>query len=157
MANSRVNQFVLELGFIQRPNAVVNQFVLELGLTLSPPVLSCNNPPAGTVNVAYAHALVAPGGTLPYTYSILVPSLPPGLSLNASTGNISGVPTSPGTYTFTALVVDANLNSSQVVCQILIAGGPVRITLRGVNRRRKSCEDEKFEQVPELSKVKRAV
>jgi hypothetical protein len=60
----------------------------------------------GTQNVAYSATLGASGGTLPYTWSI-ASGLPPGLTLNSSTGAITGTPTGTGTYSFTAQVKDA--------------------------------------------------
>jgi len=49
------------------------------------------------------------GGTGPYTYYINTGSLPPGLSINLNTANISGTLTVPsiGTYSFTILVIDS--------------------------------------------------
>jgi RHS repeat-associated protein len=51
----------------------------------------------GTVGQAYGSTLNAQGGTTPYTWSIASGSLPAGLSLNASTGMISGTPTTATT------------------------------------------------------------
>jgi hypothetical protein len=62
--------------------------------------------PNGTQNVAYSATLTAGGGTTPYTWSI-ASGLPPGLTLNSSTGAITGTPTTVGTYSFTAEVTDA--------------------------------------------------
>jgi hypothetical protein len=47
----------------------------------------------GTVGTAYSATLTATGGTAPYTFSISAGTLPAGLSLNSSTGVISGTPT----------------------------------------------------------------
>jgi len=51
--------------------------------------------PAGTSGVPYDITLVRSGGTSPYTWSLVPgsPTLPNGLTLNPSTGNISGTPT----------------------------------------------------------------
>jgi hypothetical protein len=63
----------------------------------------------GTTGVAYSETISAQGGTAAYTYSVLSGSLPPGLTLNPSTGVISGTPTTVGTYPFYIKVVDISL------------------------------------------------
>ncbi len=47
----------------------------------------------GTLGAAYSATLAATGGTPPYTWSVGSVPLPAGLSLNATTGAISGTPT----------------------------------------------------------------
>jgi hypothetical protein len=65
--------------------------------------------PAGTMGVAYPAAqLAATGGTTPYTWSIASGTLPAGLSLDSSSGAISGTPTATGASTFTVTVKDSN-------------------------------------------------
>jgi len=49
--------------------------------------------------VAYSATLAAKGGTTPYTWSLTSGALPAGLSLNASTGAITGTPTTAVTST----------------------------------------------------------
>jgi hypothetical protein len=62
---------------------------------------------AGNVNVDYTYQLQLNGGKQPYTWSVSPgSSLPPGLTLNASTGALSGKPTTAGTYNFTVQVLD---------------------------------------------------
>lgn len=52
----------------------------------------------GTVNVAYAgFTVTASGGVAPYTYS-LVGTWPAGITVNSSTGEVSGTPTESGTF-----------------------------------------------------------
>ena len=66
--------------------------------------------PTGTaqVGVLYNSGMVASGGVTPYTFSIPVGSLPPGLNLNTSTGAITGTPQTPGTFNFTGQVSDSS-------------------------------------------------
>ncbi|HEY6448719.1 MAG TPA: RHS repeat-associated core domain-containing protein [Acidobacteriaceae bacterium] len=52
--------------------------------------------PDGQVGQAYSATLQAQGGHTPYTWSVISGSLPAGLSLNASTGAISGSPSEAG-------------------------------------------------------------
>lgn len=62
--------------------------------------------PAGTVGEAYNQTLTATGGTSPYYWYKTAGSLPSGLALDSS-GNITGTPTTAGTYTFTIKVYDS--------------------------------------------------
>ena len=75
-------------------------------LTIAPPTL-----PDGTQGSAYNQTVTASGGVgAPYTYSVSSGALPAGLSLNTSTGQISGTPSAGGAYSFTIRAVDSNNN-----------------------------------------------
>lgn len=78
------------------------------------PVPVAQNLQGGTVGVSYAETISAVDGTPSYTFAITSGSLPPGTSLNASSGSISGTPTTSGTYAFTVSVTDArNISGSR--------------------------------------------
>lgn len=62
--------------------------------------------PDGTVGTAYSSTLSAFGGTFTYTWSISAGSLPDGISLDPSSGNLTGTPTTQGLSSFTVKVVD---------------------------------------------------
>ena len=74
---------------------------------LNPLSVTTTSLPTGTVNVPYAGTLVATGGQPPYTWNIVSGSLPVGLSLNTSSGAITGTATTGGTSNFTVRVADA--------------------------------------------------
>ncbi len=77
--------------------------------------------PAGTVGQPYSQTVTATGGTTPYTWSISVGSLPAGLTLNASTGVISGTPTAAGTSSFTVAVSDSSTPTQTATQALSIA------------------------------------
>jgi hypothetical protein len=65
--------------------------------------------PSGEVGVSYSQQPLTSGGIQPYTFSLSAGALPPGVSLNTSTGSISGVPTAAGTYNFTYQATDFSI------------------------------------------------
>ena len=75
-------------------------------IVVAKPVITSLSLPNGTKNCSYSQTLSVSGGLAPFTWSI-IGSLSVGLSLNTSTGVISGKPTSSGTYTFTTKVADS--------------------------------------------------
>lgn len=62
------------------------------GTVITAPKITTTTLPNGTVDTAYSQTLIA-DGTAPITWRITDGSLPDGLSLNESTGEISGTPT----------------------------------------------------------------
>jgi hypothetical protein len=109
----------------------------------------CTNGPApltlacaggtGQVGVPYSSAFVASGGVAPYTFSIVSGSLPPGLTLNTSTGAVTGTPTAAGTFSFTVQVSDStaipgsNVGTTQINCSITIQPAPVSANCVTIN------------------------
>lgn len=62
--------------------------------------------PGGTHGVAYSQSYTRTGGTGTYTYSISAGALPASVTINSSTGVISGTTANTGDFTFTVRVVD---------------------------------------------------
>jgi hypothetical protein len=79
--------------------------VQQLGIGNTSPL-----PPA-TFGTGYSVTLNAAGGSAPYNWSIQNGALPPGLTLNGSTGQISGIPVTPGVFQFTAACQDSRSQS----------------------------------------------
>jgi large repetitive protein len=73
------------------------------------PTFTTTTLPAATVGMAYNQTLTARDGTPPYKWSTMGGDpIPAGLSLNASTGVLSGTPTTPGTANVIFMLEDAN-------------------------------------------------
>jgi hypothetical protein len=71
-------------------------------ITLSPASM-----PNGTVGTPYpTQTVTASGGTAPYAFTITAGSLPTGLNLNGSNGQVTGTPTAGGTFNFTVTATD---------------------------------------------------
>lgn len=64
--------------------------------------------PSAVQGTAYNAVMSVQGGTSPYQFSVRSGSLPPGLSLNATTGSIAGKPSAAGSFDFTIGVVDSS-------------------------------------------------
>ena len=71
-------------------------------LTITPATL-----PAAVQGIAYSQALTASGGIAPYSFAISSGTLPAGLTLNTTTGVISGTPTASGTANFAITATDS--------------------------------------------------
>ncbi|MCF8538311.1 MAG: choice-of-anchor D domain-containing protein [Candidatus Nanopelagicales bacterium] len=78
----------------------------------------------GTVATVYSKTLAADGGTAPYTWSVVAGSLPSGLSLNSTTGAISGTPLFDGGSSFTIEVTDATSQTATKVFSISVVDSP---------------------------------
>ncbi|MEK7413776.1 MAG: putative Ig domain-containing protein, partial [Planctomycetota bacterium] len=106
--------------------------IVSFTLTITCPAISITPATltAGTVGAIYNHSLTASGGTAGYTFALAVgSSLPAGLSLGSG-GAISGMPSVPGTFTFTVNVTDnygcmgSALISLTINCQTITVSNP---------------------------------
>lgn len=84
--------------------------------------------PSALSGAAYSQLLPVSGGVPPYTSSAGT-GLPAGLSLNSTTGIISGTTTALGTFTFTATVTDSFAPPQKVTQTLtLVVVAPLAIT-----------------------------
>src|SRR5207302_9252188 len=76
---------------------------------------------AAQVGLKYSVALVAGGGTAPYTFAISSGQLPGGITLGATTGTVSGTPTATGTFNFGVTATDSKGASGTQTFQIAVS------------------------------------
>jgi putative Ig domain-containing protein len=88
--------------------------------------------PSGEVGTAYTATLVAAGGTAPYTWSLASGTLPAGLTLNITTGAITGAPTTTANATaLTITVTDSGspVQSKSVSLNLTITAAPASLSI----------------------------
>jgi uncharacterized repeat protein (TIGR03803 family) len=71
-------------------------------------LITISSLPTAYVGIPYSASIGVSGGVQPYKFSITAGSLPDGLTLNTSTGLISGAPTQAAASNFTVQVQDSN-------------------------------------------------
>ncbi len=100
-----------------------------VAITVNPAPAITGATPNGTVGVQYAAMLTASGGTGALTLSLASGTLPAGLTFNATTGVISGIPTTTGASSFVVQVVDMSDVPDTVTASRSITIGTVVATL----------------------------
>ena len=119
---------------VQDSSATPETAAKAFALTINPGALTISSvSPLNTAiaNTPYSNTLSASGGTAPLTWSMTVGSLPAGLTLNASTGEISGAPTTTGSATFTVRVQDSS-GQQQTATKSLtlpVVSGPLTVSI----------------------------
>lgn len=85
--------FTVEVSDSGAPPQSDTQPGLSITVSLSPVTITTTTLPDGIVGVPYSAFVQAAGGVPPYDFALFNSALPDGLSLNATTGEISGTPT----------------------------------------------------------------
>jgi hypothetical protein len=92
---------------------------LSIAVYPVPAIVTTSYPEAYTGDPLNAPT-VATGGKAPLTWTVASGSLPAGVTLNATSGGLTGVPTQAGTFSFTLKVSDANgQEATQALQQII--------------------------------------
>lgn len=82
---------------------------------------------AGAIGVVYNDDIEAADGDAPYSWTGR--NMPPGLSIQATGGNLVGIPTQAGSFTFTVTVFDADGDSATKNLTVLINDNPNQLTV----------------------------
>ncbi|WP_051670713.1 nidogen-like domain-containing protein [Bryobacter aggregatus] len=115
----------------QTPQFSLVTCALAISGTNAPLAGSCNTP-GGVPGASYSGSIVGSGGAGGYTYRLTNGSLAPGLSLNSSTGAITGIitATASGNYAFTVTVTDSAGGTVAVPCSVQVT--PVVIPIPSI-------------------------
>jgi Putative Ig domain len=89
---------------------------------VAPLAASAATPPKAEVGHAYKTSVTATGGLAPLTFAVAGGTAPPGLNVNAATGEVSGKPTAAGTFTFKVGVTDPDGRAASADLTITVAG-----------------------------------
>ena len=92
------------------------------------PTITTSSLPNGKVGEAYSEALTA-DGTEPITWSISGGALPDGLTLNETTGEISGTPTADGTAKFTVKATNSAGSNTKELSIMIAKAAPTEYTI----------------------------
>jgi hypothetical protein len=91
-----------------------------LTVTPSTLVIQTTSLPDGQQGTSYSASVTVTGGTPPYTWAITGGALPVGVTINSSTGLLSGTPIVAGSYTFAVQVNDAGTQTATAALSINI-------------------------------------
>jgi hypothetical protein len=120
--DSTTGRFKYEVSFRDFSSYLTGENQLPFYLDLYTPAIITTSLPDSNISVSYNATLQTAHGTAPYTWSVSSGTLPTGLALNSTTGEISGVPTAIGRSDFTIQVTDLNNQTSTANLFIQVHG-----------------------------------
>ena len=121
------SSFTVQVSDSEQPPATASaslSITIQSGLQITTTSL-----PAATVDLPYNATLAATGGVPPYTWSITQGSLPGGLTLNSSTGQVSGTPTVSGNFNFTVQATDSGNPPATATAPLALTVNPPSVAL----------------------------
>jgi uncharacterized repeat protein (TIGR03803 family) len=114
---------VLDSSSPQQGTQKTFQLAIESGLSLTPTLSN------GHMGTAYSETASATGGLGPYKWTLASGKLPTGLTLNATTGVISGTPTAAASYKFSITVTDSEAMPATFTQTYTVSTSPDPLTV----------------------------
>jgi hypothetical protein len=105
--------------------------VTALAVADVPPTITTTTLPDGTINTAYSTTVDTTGEPSP-TVAVTQGSLPPGLSIDPATGDITGTPTAAGTYDFTVTATNDAGTATQAYTVTIPGSATSAPTIEGI-------------------------
>jgi len=126
---ARTTAVTLDTNVVTRPTGCAS----ASGTTVSvSPQISSTAPPAARVGTPYSFRVTATGTDSP-TFAVTSGALPAGIVLNATTGMLTGTPTTPGRFAFTITASSGSAPSSSAAYVMVVARPGQGLALTGVD------------------------
>lgn len=100
------------------------------GPAQNPLMVNCGQPPIGAKAAQYSHQPSAAGGVPDYSWSAM--GLPAGLTINASSGEIAGIPETTGDFVFELSVTDNEGVMAQTNCPSVTINAQLGVDLDAI-------------------------
>lgn len=91
------------------------------------PVIEAPASIQATAGAAFSFQFTASGGAPPFTWAIVSGALPSGLTLNSTTGLLSGTPGATGSFPFTVQVTDSRSQTGQKATTLVVGASPLAV------------------------------
>lgn len=125
--------FTIEVRDSQSRTAQRSVALIVNGTTASALEITSASLPSVVVGSNFSAQLSASGGVSPYVWAMANGALPTGVSLNTTTGALSGMATAIGNFSFVAQVTDSQAHAAQKVFTVTVNPLPLEIAISSLS------------------------
>lgn len=93
---------------------------LTLPISAGPLYVANSTLPGATVGAVYDELIPVRGGAPGYSFAVTGGAVPPGMTFDNTVGNVRGIPSASGTYSFTVQITDSSAVHQTISVQITI-------------------------------------